>query len=131
MGRRIQRGEREFQVGTSLKPETLKVNMEVFTIEGFTGHSGRNELLKQSSKDLLEQTETILFKVDVFMYEKYKDIIELSENSILRNNDSLPEEITLEYARRGINQLVIEEVGPLWIAATGAKGAVADVEDTL
>ena len=32
-------------VGTSTKPEVMKINMEIHTIEGFTGHSGRNELM--------------------------------------------------------------------------------------
>jgi len=45
LGRRIQRGEKEFQVGNSLKPEVMQIKMEIHTIEGFTGHSGRRELM--------------------------------------------------------------------------------------
>jgi uncharacterized protein len=45
LGRRIQRGETEFNLGSVKKPEHVKVKMEVKTIEGFTGHSGRNELM--------------------------------------------------------------------------------------
>ncbi len=42
LGRRIQRGEREFVLGK----EIVKVNMSVFTIEGLTGHSGRKQLMQ-------------------------------------------------------------------------------------
>lgn len=45
LGRRIQRGEREFTMGTSTKPEIMQIKMDVQTIKGFTGHSGRNELI--------------------------------------------------------------------------------------
>lgn len=45
LGRRIQRGEKEFNIGSTGKPEIIKINMDVYTIEGFTGHSGRNELM--------------------------------------------------------------------------------------
>ena len=45
LGRRIQRGEREFVQGQPPKQEIMKINLEVHTIEGFTGHSGRNELM--------------------------------------------------------------------------------------
>lgn len=46
LGRRIQRGEREFGflVGTN-KQEMVQMKMEVTTIEGFTGHSGRKQLM--------------------------------------------------------------------------------------
>ena len=43
LGRRIQRGEKEMSVDGS--KEITLVKMEVNTIEGFTGHSGRKELL--------------------------------------------------------------------------------------
>jgi len=43
LGRRIQRGEREMSVDGS--KEITQVKMEVDTIEGFTGHSGRKQLL--------------------------------------------------------------------------------------
>ncbi len=45
LGRRLQRGEREIIFGTSTKPEICPIKMEVHTIEGFTGHSGRRELM--------------------------------------------------------------------------------------
>ncbi len=43
LGRRIQRGEREMSIDGS--KEVTQVKMEVNTIEGFTGHSGRKQLL--------------------------------------------------------------------------------------
>ncbi|MBW2988883.1 beta-CASP ribonuclease aCPSF1 [Candidatus Woesearchaeota archaeon] len=45
LGRRLQRGEKEINYGSVAKPEVCPVNLEVNTIEGFTGHSGRNELM--------------------------------------------------------------------------------------
>ncbi len=45
LGRRIQRGERELNLGSISKPDMIKVNMEIYTIEGLTGHSGRNQLM--------------------------------------------------------------------------------------
>ena len=45
LGRKVQRGEKEFTMGTSTKPEMLQIKMEIHTIEGFTGHSGRNQLM--------------------------------------------------------------------------------------
>ncbi len=45
LGRRLQRGEREINYGTSVNPEVCPVKMDVHTIEGFTGHSGRKELM--------------------------------------------------------------------------------------
>ena len=45
MGRRIQRGERELIFGSGNRQEVQKLNMEVYTIEGFTGHSGRKQLM--------------------------------------------------------------------------------------
>ncbi len=41
LGRRIQRGEREFVIGG----EMVKVNLRVETIEGFSGHSDRKQLM--------------------------------------------------------------------------------------
>ncbi|MBU1204383.1 MAG: beta-CASP ribonuclease aCPSF1 [Nanoarchaeota archaeon] len=43
LGRRIQRGEKEMSVDGS--KEITQIKMEVDTIEGFTGHSGRKQLL--------------------------------------------------------------------------------------
>ncbi|MFH1641832.1 MAG: beta-CASP ribonuclease aCPSF1 [Nanoarchaeota archaeon] len=45
LGRRIQRGEREIVRGQPPKQDILRINMDVHTIEGFTGHSGRNQLM--------------------------------------------------------------------------------------
>ncbi len=45
LGRQVQDGIREFKMNNDGKEELVKVNMEVNTIEGFTGHSGRNQLL--------------------------------------------------------------------------------------
>ncbi|MBR9676606.1 beta-CASP ribonuclease aCPSF1 [Candidatus Woesearchaeota archaeon] len=45
LGRRIQRGEREIMMSLGgNKTETMKINIEIHTIEGFTGHAGRQEL---------------------------------------------------------------------------------------
>ncbi len=43
LGRRIQRGEKSFSVEGS--KEINEVKMEIHTIEGFTGHSGRKQLM--------------------------------------------------------------------------------------
>jgi KH/beta-lactamase-domain protein len=45
MGRRIQRGEKEFNMGSASKPDMMNIKMEIHTIDGFTGHSGRNQLM--------------------------------------------------------------------------------------
>jgi predicted metal-dependent RNase len=45
LGKRIQRGETEFNVGTGAKPEIMKIAMEIHTVEGLSGHSGRNQLM--------------------------------------------------------------------------------------
>ncbi len=43
LGRRIQRGEREMSVDGG--KEITQIKLDIHTIEGFTGHSGRKELL--------------------------------------------------------------------------------------
>ncbi|MBL7054548.1 beta-CASP ribonuclease aCPSF1 [Candidatus Woesearchaeota archaeon] len=45
LGRRIQRGETEFNMGSAVKPEMIHVKMPIFTLDGITGHSGRNQLM--------------------------------------------------------------------------------------
>ena len=45
LGRRIQRGENEIIFGVGQKQEVMPLKMEIHTIEGFTGHSGRKELM--------------------------------------------------------------------------------------
>lgn len=46
LGRKIQSGEREVPImAEKNKLESLKINMEIATIDGFSGHSDRNQLL--------------------------------------------------------------------------------------
>ena len=45
LGRRIQRGEKEFLQGQPPKQEVMRINLEINTIEGFSGHSSRQELM--------------------------------------------------------------------------------------
>ncbi|MBU1135946.1 MAG: beta-CASP ribonuclease aCPSF1 [Nanoarchaeota archaeon] len=45
LGRQIQEGTKEMRMTTNGKEEDIKINLEVHTIDGFTGHSGRNQLL--------------------------------------------------------------------------------------
>lgn len=46
LGRKIQRGDREFNIpGQGGRQDTFKVMMEIHTIEGFSGHSNRQQLL--------------------------------------------------------------------------------------
>jgi KH/beta-lactamase-domain protein len=44
LGRRIQRGEKEFQYTDGGKREMMFVNMRIETVEGFSGHADRKEL---------------------------------------------------------------------------------------
>ncbi|MBT4540915.1 beta-CASP ribonuclease aCPSF1 [Candidatus Woesearchaeota archaeon] len=51
LGRRLQRGEKEIVFPKGLnKSETTRVEMEVMTLEGFTGHSGRRQLMSYVHK---------------------------------------------------------------------------------
>ncbi len=45
LGRRIQRGEREITFQNGQKAETLQIKMEINTVEGFSGHSSRKQLM--------------------------------------------------------------------------------------
>jgi KH/beta-lactamase-domain protein len=45
LGRRIQRGERELTFKDGMKQHVEPINMEIVTIEGFTGHCGRRQLM--------------------------------------------------------------------------------------
>jgi len=45
LGRRIQRGEKEYTIGHSGKSEIVQIKLEVHTVEGFSGHSNRTQLL--------------------------------------------------------------------------------------
>ncbi len=46
LGRMIKDGLRELQVVVDNRVELIKINMEVYSIEGFSGHSDQNELLR-------------------------------------------------------------------------------------
>ena len=50
MGRRIQTGEREFTFSDGGKQEMLQIKMQVHTVEGFSGHSSRNQLMNFVAK---------------------------------------------------------------------------------
>lgn len=50
MGRRIQVGEREFTFSDGGKQEMLQIKMQVHTVEGFSGHSSRNQLMNFVAK---------------------------------------------------------------------------------
>jgi len=49
LGRRVQRGEKEYSVTNGSKSEVVQIKLEVHTVEGFSGHS-RNQLLNFVSK---------------------------------------------------------------------------------
>ena len=46
LGRTIQQGEKEIMMNTGGKPEMVNVKMNIYSIPGLTGHSGRNELIR-------------------------------------------------------------------------------------
>src|SRR3989338_6620073 len=51
LGRRLQQGEKEISFALSAnKSETMNVNLEVVTVEGFTGHSDRKQLMSYVHK---------------------------------------------------------------------------------
>jgi len=45
LGRQVQEGIKETRMIVEGKEERVEVNMEVYTIKGFTAHSGRNEIM--------------------------------------------------------------------------------------
>ena len=48
LGRRIQRGQRDLPVSEGPRPEqtrTVRINMDVDTVDGFSGHSDRRQLM--------------------------------------------------------------------------------------
>ena len=45
LGRQVQEGLKEIRMVVDGREETVEVNMEINSLEGFTAHSGRNELL--------------------------------------------------------------------------------------
>ncbi|MCX6711923.1 MAG: beta-CASP ribonuclease aCPSF1, partial [Candidatus Woesearchaeota archaeon] len=44
--RRVQNGDKEILMNGDGKQEVVKVNMNIYTIRAFTGHSDRNELIR-------------------------------------------------------------------------------------
>ncbi len=50
MGKRIQHGEKEFTFSDGGKQEVLQIKMQVHTVEGFSGHSSRNQLMNFVAK---------------------------------------------------------------------------------
>ncbi len=50
LGRRIQRGEREYTVNGGNSHEVVQIKLEVHTVEGFSGHSNRMQLLNFVAK---------------------------------------------------------------------------------
>jgi uncharacterized protein len=46
LGRRIQRGEKEFMMNKGGKNEVYEIKLNIITVEGFSGHSDRNELMR-------------------------------------------------------------------------------------
>jgi hypothetical protein len=60
MGRRIQKGWHEVPLrGERGRPEEVKVNMEIKTVEGFSGHSDRVQLLNYI-KRIIPKPERII-----------------------------------------------------------------------
>ena len=45
LGRQVQDGIKETRMMVEGKEETIKINMEVFTLSGLSAHAGRNELI--------------------------------------------------------------------------------------
>jgi uncharacterized protein len=45
LGKRIQNGEREFNMGSAVKPNIVIRKMQILTIDGLTGHSDRRQLM--------------------------------------------------------------------------------------
>ncbi|HLC61585.1 MAG TPA: beta-CASP ribonuclease aCPSF1 [Candidatus Nanoarchaeia archaeon] len=50
LGRRMQQGEREFTFADGGKQEMLQIKMSVHTVDGFSGHSSRNQLMNFVAK---------------------------------------------------------------------------------
>lgn len=46
LGRRIQKGWKEVPLSAEGKTQTAKINLEVTTVDGFSGHSDRNQLME-------------------------------------------------------------------------------------
>jgi len=50
LGRQIQEGVKTIQMNVEGKEETININLDVVTIEGFTAHAGRTELLEFANR---------------------------------------------------------------------------------
>ncbi len=50
LGRQIQDGVKQIQMSFEGKDEIIDINMEIITIEGFSAHAGRNELLEFANR---------------------------------------------------------------------------------
>ncbi|MHA1596540.1 MAG: beta-CASP ribonuclease aCPSF1 [Candidatus Asgardarchaeia archaeon] len=50
LGRRIQKGVKEIEFQNNSRVEAIQVNMDVYTVEGFSGHSDRRQLLRYVRK---------------------------------------------------------------------------------
>lgn len=50
LGRRIQKGEREFTMKSGSSQEIMQIKLQVHTVEGFSGHSSRIQLLNFINK---------------------------------------------------------------------------------
>jgi len=46
LGRRIQKGWKELPLSVEGKTQTVKINLEVITVDGFSGHSDRQQLME-------------------------------------------------------------------------------------
>jgi len=46
LGRRIQKGWKELPISVEGKTQTVKINLEVTTVDGFSGHSDRQQLME-------------------------------------------------------------------------------------
>ena len=50
MGRRVQKGEREFTMKNGSHQQIMQIKMQVHTVEGFSGHSSRHQLMNFVNK---------------------------------------------------------------------------------
>ena len=50
LGNQVQEGIKKVQMSVEGKDELIDVNFEVITVEGFTAHAGRNELLEFANR---------------------------------------------------------------------------------
>jgi len=60
LGRRIQKGWKEIPFSSGGRTATIKINLEVITIDGFSGHSDRNQLLNYVRRMRPQPSKVIL-----------------------------------------------------------------------